>query len=135
MKVISGTFVGTGAALHIGIGFKPDFVKVFNISASAVPALEWNTGMSGTTAIAEGVKQIALRSVAKLAAGAGIAQYDGGDIMSALSTVYLVKKAAGTYDFEGAPALDNIPAGFSINETAAVNISGQVCYFEAGCYE
>lgn len=135
MKVVSGTFAGTGAALNVCVGFKPDFVRVFNIAASSIPMLEWNVGMAGTTAIAAGMKQTALRAVAKFTAGAGIAQFTGGAKMVTAATAHIVKKAAGTYDFEGAPAGDVVPDGFTINETAAVNVSGQICYFEAGLFD
>lgn len=135
MKVYSGTFAGTGSALTLAIGFKPDFVKVYNISASAIPMIDWNSGMLGVSAIKQGAKQIALRSAAKLGAGAGIAQYSGGSKMATASTAILVKKAGGTYDYEGAPAGDVVPDGFTINETSAVNVNGQVCYFEAGLFD
>jgi hypothetical protein len=139
MNKISGTFAGTGAALNICIGFIPDRVKIMNLTSAVLASLTYDKKMSGVTAVAGGIlgKLVVDSGVTgnatmgKLAASAGVAEYEGGDSFSSAQTAYLTKKVDGTYDFEGAIAGDILPAGFKINETAAVNISGEVCFFEA----
>jgi hypothetical protein len=39
------------------------------------------------------------------------------------------------YDYVGGSADDIIPDGFSIHATSVINVSGEMCYFEAGTYD
>jgi hypothetical protein len=39
------------------------------------------------------------------------------------------------YDYEACAAGEVTKAGFTINETANINVSGEMCYFEAGTYD
>jgi len=136
MKAVTGTFLGTGAILSLGIGFKPDFVRVFNITSATLESIEWNKGMAGVTAIAEGIKRSGDVAVAdsKLVATAGISEFSGGNKITGAQTTYLV--AGGTtYEFEAAAAGDVIPDGFTLAADADVNANAEVCYFEAGCYD
>lgn len=47
-----GTFVGTGAAINIPIGWNPDCVEVFNIT-DGDEAWYWQTGMTAAHALKE----------------------------------------------------------------------------------
>jgi hypothetical protein len=228
-KIVSGTFNGTGAALYLGIGFLPDWVKVFNLEDADLAEVRWSKNMRSKEQ-EEGRLGIRIQdtgtsagySLAVLANAAGIAQYLGGDTMTAASTVYLVKDdldyaknpqgggtgaitdwtldtsgnrtgkfddgvdttyvgegseviirpdttkqprravitaltndgnaddevelsvAIGTgdvlkigpmYDYRGAANRAIIPAGFAINATSVINVSGELCFFEAGTYD
>ena len=95
MRTVSGTLNGTGAALVVGCGFKPDYVKLWNAEATNPVFVEWNKNMrsleqiEGIGTVSDGTQNL----FARYAAGAGIAPYDGGDVMSAASTVYLLPTA------------------------------------------
>ena len=94
-KRFSGTFIGTGATLVLGIGFKPDWVKLLNLTAGAYGAtLEWHKRMaagatSKTTGPQEGILTVYAsgNSVARtlVASAAGIQPYDGGDIIGGIT--------------------------------------------------
>lgn len=47
---VSGTFVGTGAAIAVPIGWQPDFVRIVNIT-DGTTAEEWYTGMANGTSV------------------------------------------------------------------------------------
>ena len=91
MKYVSGSFNGTGADLYIGIGFIPDFVRVWNCEASTSAVNEWNCNMRA--ADAAGGFAIAAAAT-KVALAAGIAIYRGGTKLTSASTVYLKKDPA-----------------------------------------
>jgi len=225
-KIVSGNFNGTGAALYLGIGFVPDFVRIFNQEDGSLAQLVWSRGCRSKEQ-EEGrllYNDTAPNSLLLvLAHGAGVAPYLGGDKMTAASTAYLVKdeldyksnpKDGGTgvisrwtldtsddrtghfnqgvdttyvgegslvviregvgngkiyearvtamtadgdatdnlelslaigsgdvlavkgmYDYRGAASGVVIPAGFVINATSVINVSGEICYFEAGTYD
>jgi glucose/arabinose dehydrogenase len=48
--MMTGTVVGTGAAITVPLGFTPDYVKVFNIT-DADQYDEWMAGMAEGTSI------------------------------------------------------------------------------------
>lgn len=113
MKMIHGVFKGTGAALMLGIGFVPDFVRLYALESTAPILIDWDSGMRAAEQ-AEGV-QITNHDTAqlsRLAYGAGIAAYLGGDQMAADATAYLVrdelndKRNAGTLGPVNAWTLD-----------------------------
>jgi len=89
MKV-SGLFVGTGATLRLSLGFVPDRVVIRNITSANIEVIDWNRRMQSLAAIGGGVKAKEDTKVAysKLASGAGIGVYRGGDVISGASTAY-----------------------------------------------
>lgn len=215
-KKIAGTFNGTGAALYIGIGFIPDWVKIVNMEDTINSFVEWNKHMNRCAEYPEGSEVYTgstYQQLAELTFGTGIRPYHGGDKMAAASTAYLVKDdasytysttygqidtwtldTAGTpsghfnleadttyvgvgsqitidgytygitaftsngegtdevtlseaaptgsieyisrmYDYVGAAKDIIIPEGFKINATTVINVSGEMCFFEAGMYD
>lgn len=215
-KIISGTFDGTGAALVLGIGFMPDWVKIWNEEDTVDGRVFWSKHMGRAADYPEGIEYYTgtvYIQHADLAFGAGIRRYKGGDKVTSLSTTYLVRddtdyrtsttygtittwtldtaatptghfnlEADTTYvgegstimidgyeyhitamtsngeqtdevtlneaaptgvvehlgrivDYAGAPANTIIPAGFQINATSVINVSGERCFFEAGTYD
>lgn len=92
MKKVSGTLNGTGAAIVVGCGFKPDYIKLWNLEVTNAYSVEWNSAMrsleqiEGIATASNGTQNL----YARLAFGAGITPYRGGDVLSAASTVYLV---------------------------------------------
>jgi hypothetical protein len=229
-KIVAGTFNGTGAALYLGIGFVPDWVKVYNLEDADLAMVEWNRHCRSIEqeegrliqAIADN-GTTGTKNIAALVQGAGIAPYLGGDKMTAASTAYLVKDdrdfsknpagggtgiidtwtlgsssnktgnfnkgvdttyvgegsvviiregvsngkiyearmtaltndgdaanevelslaigsgtvlaIKGAFDYRGAASGVIVPAGFAINATTVINVSGELCFFEAGQYD
>lgn len=89
MKVISGSFNGTGAALTICTGFVPDWVKLVNSENNTCPYIEWSNRMRSLSC-EEGILYTPNAAPADLAQGEGIAPYYGGVLLSAASTSILV---------------------------------------------
>jgi hypothetical protein len=131
MQKISGTFAATGAALHVGIGFVPDRVKIYNLTDASIPMIEWDYKFGKVANGAQGVSTVANGARTKLAT-TGIARYAGsGDEFTSDQTAYIVRAYTGNYDFAGAKSGQKMPAGFKINDTAVVNATGKECYFVA----
>lgn len=139
MKKITGSFNGTGAALFLGLGFLPDFVKVLNITSATLESIEWNKGMlAGADAVKGGIKRSGDVAVAdaKLTAATGIRPYAGGDVAILSQTAQLVHSPLNaSYDYAAAAVGVVMPAGFELAADADVNVVNQVCYFEAGFFE
>lgn len=135
MRKVTGKFEGTGSELIIGVGFKPDYVKVTNISSANLESIEFYNGMADVTAIAEGIKRSGDDATAdsKLTAGNGISVYDGGDRAGSDNSKYLVRDSG--VDFEAAAEDKLIPAGFRLEDDSDVNVDGEVCVFEAGFFD
>lgn len=76
-----GTCAGTGAAIHVCIGFHPRYVKVWNVGAATdLPVAEWLGGLSAITALDEGILTKTLTDIDRsLLTTAGISAYSGGD--------------------------------------------------------
>lgn len=81
-KLVSGTFNGTGAAVYIGLGFVPDFVRVASITSSVFANIEWNVNMRVAAALEGVLDTNGNTNLAELAYGAGVAPYHGGDLMT-----------------------------------------------------
>jgi hypothetical protein len=91
MRVVRGIVKATNATLNIGIGFKPDFVKVLN--GDDRTGLEFDNRMTheqpyGQTVAAAGDKADAA------SAAAGIELYDGATPLASASTTCLTKDKA-----------------------------------------
>lgn len=92
--MVAGTFDGTGAAIYVGIGFQPDWVRIYNLESSTNQLhIEWSSqfrsaemleGLRYTETIAGGNI-----TAARLTFGAGVRRYPGGDKMTSSSTAYL----------------------------------------------
>lgn len=82
MKV-SGVFNGTGAAVYICLGFLPRKVYLKNIGGTGEFVLEWCAEMLRSHAVAHPEGWLYTNGApAALAYGAGIRQYEGGDLMT-----------------------------------------------------
>jgi hypothetical protein len=222
MKRVGGTFNGTGAALYLGIGFVPDWVKVWNMEDGDAARLVWNRNMQRSAEMTEGLLQADDNDTApdpRTVTDGGIRPfYSNGTTVTSASTSYLVlddddyreSDTYGTidtwtldtsanrtghfnleadttyigegsiiriretmgqqieeaaivaltsngeqadevtlsravtsgdvlfigrmYDYVGASANTVIPDGFSIHATDVINVSGEMCCFEAGTY-
>jgi len=80
----TGTVEGTGSAINVSLGFKPDHVKCVNIddAGSLAPMMEWINGMGA----AAGIKSLSIADDGStsnashaLVSSNGISQYDGSD--------------------------------------------------------
>ena len=87
-----GKFNGTGAAVYIGIGFIPDWVKVWNGEDADVAMIIWNRNMLAIADIAMGevfATAAGITGDPRAVGDTGIVLYYGGELISATSTVYL----------------------------------------------
>lgn len=108
MRMITGKVTGTGATLNVAIGFKPDWVRVTNVTSKTM--IEWKAsdedlanehGMN--TAAADGARTVSA------SAAAGIAVYSG---------------VSGTTS-----------EGFTIGASAVPNVNTNVLSYEAGTFD
>lgn len=82
MRMVSGVFNGTGAAVYICCGFIPDFVRVLALGDDKAGNLFWRKGFR-LAKINEGVLDTNGNTDFTLKTfGAGIAPYYGGDILT-----------------------------------------------------
>lgn len=87
MKRIQGIYSGTGSAMTIGLGFKPDFVRIKNVSGVVV--FEWDRTLARVATAAGGVALInhASAQLNVLTAPNGIRPYTGGAVSVASANV------------------------------------------------
>lgn len=218
-KIVHGTFNGTGAALYIGIGFIPDWVKIYNLEDADVAMLEWNINMMRSLEMSSGRLNYTAAGLVgdpRTVSDLGVVPYEGGEAIAAASTAYLkpiedkyrnqkfnqstglaitawtldtsanrtghvnagldttyvgegsliqidgkwygvhaitndgdatdeltLSRAAASgvvgfvspmYDYIGCVAGDITKAGFGLTATDVINVSGELCCFEAGMY-
>ena len=92
MKMITGTFLGTGSTLYLGLGFIPKFFQMYNTNAAVT--LTWEDCMWGLSTCSAGITMTGAdgvevpRTLANVAYGAQ--PYEGGDVMSAANANYLM---------------------------------------------
>lgn len=97
MKVIHGTYKGLGSTVKLGLGFKPDFVRIRRVGDSAMLTLEWERGMARSATGAGGIYRAAVGDApgfALLAANAGVRPYFGGDVVTSASLATQIGKNA-----------------------------------------
>lgn len=92
MKIIALTFLGSGAARKIGLGFQPDFVTVRNIGQADIPFIIWNKHLENAAAACDGIlfRENTKMDRAALTVGTGVSRYAGGDIVASASAANLV---------------------------------------------
>jgi hypothetical protein len=81
-QIDTGTVEGTGSAINISLGWKPDYVRVWNEDHTNVNVVEWFSTMTDD----HGLKNINAGSPSKITSG-GITPYDGDDTTSAGFTI------------------------------------------------
>jgi len=105
----AGSVAGTGAAINVSIGFKPDYVRAINYTntAGAVASVEWFTGMTAAHALK----------------GLGVADNGtSGDESAAFIT------SLGISQYDGTDALTE---GFTIGADTDLNVSGDTILYIA----
>ena len=93
MKVVKLSFLGSGAARNIGLGFIPDFVKIRNVTDAALCELTWDRGLMGSVVAYEGLVATIASShwdTTLLTKGLGIVPYLGGDRITAAAATNLL---------------------------------------------
>lgn len=78
----SGTVEGTGSAINVSLGWKPDYVKVFNQDHTNVVTLEYTSTMPDAAAF----KDINAGTLTLITSN-GITPYDGDDTTPAGFTI------------------------------------------------
>lgn len=135
MKFAHGTFDGTGAALYIGIGFLPDWVYIQNLENAELAQYFWNIHMERALETAQGFRHYtAAGSLLDplVVADLGIVPYEGGDVMTANSTVYLVRDDADYRTSTTYGTIHTWTLGSSANRTGNWNVECDTTYVGEG---
>jgi hypothetical protein len=131
-----GTFNGTGAALYIGIGFIPDWVKVRNVEDGDLALLEWSIHMTRAAETTEGILTYTgttyRQEDARTDSDGGITIYRGGDKMTAASTAYLVKDNSDYRTSSTYGSITTWTLGNSTNRTGNFNLEADTTYVGEG---
>jgi hypothetical protein len=135
MRRVSGTLNGTGAALVVGLGFRPDWIRLWNLEATNPVQVEWNRDMrsaeqeEGIGTVSDGTQNL----YARYTHGNGIAPYRGKDIVAASNTTYLVTTKGSDQkntDFKG--SITDWTLGSSSNRTGNFNVAVDTTYVGEG---
>lgn len=90
-KVVTGTVLGTTAAINVSVGFKPRYVQVLNTDGSNEAIITWYSSMAAD----KGLKTLAAGTTDYVSSG-GITQWDGLAARGALSGTAAVTAASVT---------------------------------------
>jgi hypothetical protein len=86
---ISATFLQQNAAMYIGLGFLPDWVRIRALTTDTMIELEWSVNMRALACI-EGFLRTGIvdtdMDIVDLAYGEGVAHYLGGDVITSGTT-------------------------------------------------
>lgn len=130
---IMRTFNGTGATLSLGLGFLPDWVKVYNHEITAPTWLEWNRGMRTLGPCGWLVEHVSSgATITRCAGNAGIEPFYGTRL-AANSAAYL--RAHTVKDFRGQGTLGwigNFTETVYANRTGYVNAGVPTAYVGVG---
>jgi hypothetical protein len=135
MNHIAGTFNGTGAALYIGCGFVPDWVKVFNLEDADCAFLQWNKHLLRAAEMPRGMLMYTAAGMLgdpRTVTDGGIHPYRGGDLITSASTAYLVLddadyKTSATYG-----TVNKWTLGSAANRTGNFNLEADTTYIGEG---
>jgi len=91
MKKYGGIYIGTGAVLNIGLGFEPDFVRLYNGGEAEGDIIEWDRTMQRLDLTFGGRFQSALAGdESLLTQDNGIMLYRGGTRIVTPSSAYII---------------------------------------------
>jgi len=130
-----GTFNGTGAALYFGIGFLPDWVKVQNLEDADVAVYFWNIHMERVLETARGIRYYTAAGLLGdplIVGDLGIIPYEGGHVMTATSTTYLVKDDADYRTSTTYGTITTWTLGSAANRTGNFNLEADTTYVGEG---
>jgi hypothetical protein len=71
-QFITGTVTGTGSAINVQLGWKPDWVRAINYGDTAPTIMEWTSAMTD----GHGIKTVTAGTTTKLSSN-GITPYEG----------------------------------------------------------
>jgi hypothetical protein len=105
-KVFHGTYAGVGSAIKVGLGFRPDYVRLQNIDQAEQELIEWNRHMTRAATGAGGICRALLNGSSAagfvaLAANAGVRWYDGGDLIQTSASTVKVALSFADGDYSG----------------------------------
>lgn len=108
MNYANGTVEGTGAAINVTLGFKPTYVKVWNIDATNPVVMEWAYGMGQATGVLETRVVDTDTDTDTVTTGAGqwVLNIDAGDVAPSVGDVLEggTSGASGTVVSVGTPS-------------------------------
>lgn len=104
MQKVAYTFLGSGAARYIGLGFVPDRVQIRNVEAAAAGVIDWDERMRTYATTADGIYHAistgAWTGVA-LTVGQGVTPYYGGDVITAAAATHIVPAVGFSSTYSG----------------------------------
>ena len=117
MKMNAGAILGTGAIVHVAIGYIPDFVKLATVDGTVQGEMEWNKFMKGYG----GIKRLgaeASPSAAMVTSANGISKYLGeSNPLSATSTSIYVPEVKDQRDTGAGDPITTWTLDTSANKT------------------
>lgn len=136
---ISAVFNGTGAALTLGLGFIPDWVRLTNITAADAGVIDWHRKFGAANVIAGGrtnADSTGIQLTAR-AGGAGIEINEGGNALAASSSANqiladLIEALAGDMRNKTGTLVDSWILDTAGNRTGHVNAGVSTTYIGAG---
>jgi len=93
------SFLGSGAARYIGLGFVPTKVKIQNVHAADLARIEWDEANQMKTTACDGILfgiTTGNETAAALTVGTGVSPYAGGDSVSAAAATHIAPKDFNT---------------------------------------
>lgn len=138
MEFSSGTFLQQNAAIYFGLGYIPDWVKIYTLTTDTMMKLEWSVNMRSLAAI-EGrlMSTMTDADILDLAYGEGVSIYRGGDKITSATTpstlTYLAPETSPDKRAEGTgSAIDTWTLGSSTNRTGNWNDVCSTTYVGVG---
>ncbi len=104
MQKVAYTFLGSGAARYIGLGFVPDRVQIRNVEAAAAGVIDWDERMRSYATTADGVYHAISTGTwtgVALTKGQGVTPYYGGDAITAAAATHIVPAVGFSTPYSG----------------------------------
>jgi len=131
----AGIIKAKAATLYVGLGFKPRKLLIKNLTdiTSLTFATDFRAGVLAETHYGISRAKAGDEAAITTAAG-GVVLYDGGDLMSAASTSYLVRndKDMRTTDGAGGVQITQFTVGSVANKTGNFNVDTAGSHIGAG---
>lgn len=82
MKMVSGAFNGTGAAVYLCLGFVPDWVRIYSSEDAEGAHLIWGRQFRAAESNNGSMRHGTGQAITLYTAGLGIEPYEGGDLLT-----------------------------------------------------
>lgn len=132
----SGTMLGTGSLMYVSLGFRPDWVKVTNLTSASAERIHWHWRMAAAgTGMPEGEKfTYGASSIAwsKLGYGLGIKPWNGTNLATASAAYVAPKRFNSAYAGNVQGNAKNWTLGSAANRTGNFDAAIDTALVKAG---